>query len=86
MKEKLLIGCLVGLFAWNVWLSLPEKKESEKINYKLYQELFKQSERRFELFTNEIKNLNDEIFKDSVFVVNSSRTERDSLRAKFNPR
>ena len=85
MKNKILFGIIAGLVFWNIWLSLPEKKEGETVNKELYIELFKQSERRFRRFENEIKRIDYELKKDSVFLVNPTRSERDSLRARFNP-
>jgi hypothetical protein len=86
MKNKTFYAVFIGLVFWNVWLSLPEKKESEPINYELYKKLFEQSERRFRRVENEIKKIDYEIFKDSSFVVNASPSERDSIRARLNPR
>ena len=86
MKNKTFYAIISGLIFWNIWLSLPQKKEGETINYELFQELYKQSEQRFKRFESEVNKIDNEIFKDSVFVVNATRSERDSLRLRFNPR
>lgn len=86
MRENLIYLVLGGVILWNVLLSLPKKEEKNDINFELLQQIHQENERRFHRYELQINQLQDEIDQDSIVVYSATRSERDSLRAIYNPR
>lgn len=86
-KENSIIYLTIGaLILWNVWLSSPQKIENNGPNYEMLQQIYKDVKRSDQSHELQIKNLQNEINQDSVIVYSATRSERDSLRAIYNPR
>lgn len=85
MKNNIIYLIFGAFLVWCLILSLPKENKSDETNYELLQEVYKYVKRRDQVHELQIKQLQDEIKKDSVFVYSATRDERDSLRAKYNP-
>jgi len=85
MKNNLIYIAICLILVWNVWLSLPDEKNTTPINYELFNYQVQQYEARIDTLELQINQYNNEIIKDSIFIYSSARYVRDSLRQLHNP-
>lgn len=85
--NHILIISIIGLFGWNLWLTLRAPNEPiQPYNYEIFDSLYKRNEKRISTIEHEINQIDQSIMDDSIFVHSADRKTRDSLRAIYNPR
>lgn len=90
-QRLIIIWSVVNLFATVAcicFLLLGKQQPAvpDSINYELYKYRLQELEGQLDSLESQFKTTQNEIIKDSVFVVTADRGTRDSLRARINPR